>query len=235
MGNSSSLTSPSEKAVVLLSGGQDSTTALFWAKQNFKEVHAVSFFYGQRHSIEIESAKIIAKMADVQYLMLRAEVFNQLHDSALLNKSSSISEQHRVGGLPSSFVPGRNVIFFTLATMYAYKFNTYNLVAGVCQTDYSGYYDCRKSAVDAIEKALIESLGYGGLRIHTPLMFLTKAETVFLASILEGCMEALAYSHTCYEGVYPPCGKCPACILRAKGFKEAGIKDPLIERFEKGE
>jgi len=231
------LTNLSDSAVVLLSGGQDSTTALFWAKSQFQEVHTVTFNYGQRHKIEIESAARILALADIPMSnrnLINADVFSQFDDSALLDKSSSISEQHRVGNLPASFVPGRNLIFLTLAAMYAFKHQIHNIVAGVCQTDYSGYHDCRQATITSMQESLQQGMGFS-FEIHTPLMHLTKADTVQFATLFDGCMEALAYSHTCYEGVYPPCDKCPACILRAKGFKEARVKDPLIERFERGE
>lgn len=215
-------------AVVLLSGGQDSTTCLYWAKQNFDEVLAISFYYGQRHHHEIDSAKIIAKLANVSHDLVDANVFSQFDDSALLHLTKNISDKHRVKELPASFVPGRNVIFLTLAAMYAYKRGIRNLVAGMCQTDYSDYYDCRNTAIMAQEKSLSENFSFQ-FSIFTPLMHLTKAQTVELATTMPGCMEALKYSLTCYEGTSPPCGKCPACLLREKGFKEAGIEDPANE------
>ena len=119
-------------------------------------------------------------------------------------------------------------MFLTLAAAFAVSRGVYHLVTGVCQTDYSGYPDCRHDTIQAVEVAL--RLGVDDrLRISTPLMFITKAETVKLAKGLPGCWEALANSHTCYAGQRPPCGKCPACLLREKGFKEAGEVDPLLE------
>src|SRR5690606_19585948 len=136
-------------------------------------------------------------------------------------------------GLPNTFVPGRNLLSVTQAAAYAYTRGIRDVVTGVCQTDYSGYPDCRHDTLRALQRSLHLGLGWperrGVFRIHTPLMFRTKAESVALARAW-GALDALAWSHTCYEGLYPPCGKCPACVLRAKGFEEAGVKDPLLLR-----
>ena len=133
------------------------------------------------------------------------------------------------GQLPNTFVPGRNLIFLTFAAAYAYQRGIRDLVAGVCQTDYSGYPDCRQNTVEALQVAI--NLGMETqIRIHTPLMWMTKAETVLFAKEV-GALEALAWSHTCYNGEVPPCENCPACELRAKGFVEAGLPDPLVSRF----
>lgn len=219
------------KSLVLFSGGQDSTTCLFWAKANFKEVLALNIWYGQRHSIEINAAKKIARLANVHYDEIASTLFQKIGDSALLQKEESISINHRgSNNLPASFVPGRNVIFLTIAAMIAYKYQIQNIITGVCQTDYSGYPDCRASTIRSLETTLKLSMDYS-FKIHTPLMHLNKKETVEMANLMPGCMEALAYSHTCYEGKVPPCGECPACKLRAKGFLEAGMPDPLIKRL----
>jgi 7-cyano-7-deazaguanine synthase len=150
--------------------------------------------------------------------------------SALTDSSIKINSAHKKAeNLPASFVPGRNILFLTVAAAYAYERGIDNIVTGVCQTDYSGYPDCRDTTIKAVQVAL--SLGLEkDIVIHTPLMWLTKAETVKLAMDLKGCWKALSYSHTCYEGLFPPCGQCSACKIRAKGFKEAGVVDPLIER-----
>ncbi len=150
------------------------------------------------------------------------------------NPTSGLTADHDVrevdpkSGLPRSFVPGRNLIFLTSAASIAASRGIRDVVAGVCQTDYSGYPDCRRDTIDAVERAVL--LGNRGLtdefRIHTPLMHLTKAETVRLAQRLPGGMEAVGKSWTCYEGGASSCGTCPACILRAKGFAEAGTCDP---------
>ncbi|MDH3547070.1 MAG: 7-cyano-7-deazaguanine synthase QueC, partial [Gammaproteobacteria bacterium] len=131
-------------------------------------------------------------------------------------------------GLPNTFVPGRNLIFLTYAAAFAYRRGIQNLVTGVAQTDYSGYPDCREETI----KSLQESIRLGmesDITIHTPLMHRSKKETVELAQAL-GALPAMAMTHTCYNGERPPCGQCPACQLRARGFAEAGIADPLLER-----
>ena len=133
-------------------------------------------------------------------------------------------------GLPNTFVPGRNIILLSFAAARAWQLGIENIVTGVCQTDYSGYPDCRKNTIEALQLAL--NLGMERqFVLHTPLMWLTKAQTVRKAREL-GALEALSFSHSCYNGTFPPCGTCPACLLRQKGFSEAGIIDPLIKRAE---
>jgi 7-cyano-7-deazaguanine synthase len=134
----------------------------------------------------------------------------------------------RTEQVPNAFVPGRNIVFLTFAAAYAWQRNIQHLVAGVAQTDYSGYPDCRRETIEALESTL--RLGMeSNVLIHTPLMDLSKKQTVLLARDL-GALEAMALTHTCYNGACPPCGECPACRLRARGFDEAGIKDPLLAR-----
>ncbi|GBC92189.1 7-cyano-7-deazaguanine synthase [bacterium HR15] len=215
-------------AVVLLSGGQDSTTCLYWAKKRFDRLYALTFDYGQRHRIELDAAHTIARMAGVaEHRILRMSELEELGGSALLS-DAPIQETSGRGNLPNTFVPGRNLLFLTLAAAWAYQLECHDLVGGMCQTDYSGYPDCRRATIDALEEAIRLGMEWE-IRIHTPLMFLTKAQSVKLAAEV-GAMDALAYSHTCYEGRFPPCGICPACRLRAKGFEEAGVEDPLLIR-----
>ena len=221
-----------DKCLVVFSGGQDSTTCLHWALQRFNKVETVFFDYGQRHRIEMESAIRIAKNNQVPLRIFRLDVFQEIGGNALIDSGMAIEmpEAAVSPALPNTFVPGRNLIFLTYAASYAYTRGITDLVTGVCQTDYSGYPDCRASTMHALEKALGLGLDLDGkLRIHTPLMYLTKAETVQLAE-KEGAMESLAFSHTCYEGKFPPCGVCPACLLRQKGFDEARIADPIFKR-----
>ena len=223
-------------AVVLLSGGQDSTTCLFWTLQNFHKVLTLNILYGQRHSIEAKMARKIASISGVDLHEIQADqIFKTLGNSGLVETGSNISSSHKTdSSLPASFVPGRNIMFLTIATVWAYSKSINDIVIGVCQTDYSGYPDCRDNTIKSIQVAL--SLGLAkDIIIHTPLMWMTKAETVLMAKndLVSSCWKALAYSHTCYEGKIPPCGKCPACKLRAKGFEEAGFEDPLIERLNK--
>lgn len=224
------------KAIVLLSGGQDSTTCLFWALTMFDEVRAVSLVYGQRHAAEIEAARTIANVAKVEHNVVHLPVLGELSDSDLVRNETAINadggrpDMTMPQGLPTSFVPGRNALFLTVAAAYAVKHDARDIVTGVCQTDYSGYPDCRREFIDAQERALTLAMpsSAGPIRIHTPLMYMTKAETVRLALRLPDCWEALRYSLTCYNGKRPGCGTCPACALRAKGFAEANEQDPAI-------
>jgi len=217
--------------LVLLSGGQDSTTCLYWAKRKFGPIFVLNIMYGQRHEVECLAARKIfqmAKMAD--YRELKLDFISQLGNSALVG-FGDISASHSLSDkLPASFVPGRNVFFLSVAAAIAYEKGIHDIVTGVGQTDFSGYPDCRDNTIKALQITLSLAMDYD-FTIHTPLMWLTKAETIKLALSLPGCSRALAYSHTCYEGKVPPCGECPACKLRAKGFKEVGIKDPLLRRL----
>lgn len=216
--------------IVLLSGGQDSTTCLAWAEKYFDNIFTISFDYGQRHKLELEMSQKISSMCDkvIEHAILPVNTFKHLGVSSLLT-NQDISEPHSINkNLPSSFVPGRNYIFLGFAAAFAYKENIQNIVTGVCQTDYSGYPDCREETIKSIQNSLSLSMDYNFI-IHTPLMWKTKAETVLLMKEL-GKLNWYRYTHTCYEGVYPPCQICPACLLRIKGFEEAGVEDPLINR-----
>ena len=217
------------KALVLLSGGQDSTTCLYWAIDRFGHgnVSAVSFDYGQRHRIELDCAAAIAEQAGVAHRCLPIDTFTALGGDALTDAGIAVKpEVDDSTGLPNTFVPGRNLIFLTYAAALAWQLGIANLVTGVAQTDYSGYPDCRAETLEALQQAL--RLGMeSDVEIHAPLMHLSKKETVELARDLGG-LEAMALTHTCYNGKRPPCGECPACVLRAKGFAEAGIEDPLL-------
>ncbi len=215
-------------AVCLTSGGQDSTTCLFWAQQRFAPIFALAFDYGQRHRIELEAAQVICDLAGVPLTVLPLMILRDLGGSALIGSSDTIQASGGRDGLPNTFVPGRNLLFLTVAAAFAYQRDIHHLVIGACETDYSGYPDCREQTMHALAKALHLGLD-SAMHIHTPLMHLTKAQTVVLAQDV-GAMEALRYSHTCYEGHFPPCGACPACQLRARGFAEAAVVDPLLQR-----
>jgi 7-cyano-7-deazaguanine synthase len=219
-------------ALLVLSGGQDSTTCLYWALDRFGagNVAAVTFDYGQRHRIELDCAARVAALAGVPHTVLPIDTFAALGGNALTDAAVAVQsgvEAHTQ--LPNTFVPGRNLIFLTFAAALAYQRAIHHLVTGVTQTDYSGYPDCREATLRALEQAIRLGMDYD-FTLHAPLMFKSKAESVKLARDL-GALPALAYSHTCYNGQQPPCGVCPACELRAKGFAEAGIPDPLLERF----
>jgi 7-cyano-7-deazaguanine synthase len=221
------------KALVLLSGGQDSTTCLYWAMAELgaENVDTVTFDYGQRHRIELECAAKVAEIAGVPNTVLPLDTFAALGGNALTDSGVAVAtESDPKTGLPNTFVPGRNLIFLTFAAALAYQRDIHQLVTGTAQTDYSGYPDCRQETLWSLERTI--RLGMeSDIKIFTPLMFKTKSKTVQLAQKL-GALEALAYSHSCYNGRQPPCGECSACVLRAKGFAEAGIADPLIERFK---
>ena len=212
-------------AVVLLSGGQDSMTCLFWALRNFDGVHAISFDYGQKHKIELEQARKICEKMKVPFHLF--DVKGIFLNSALVNHDENINgAHHRNKDLPASFTAGRNAVFLTIAGGYAYDNNINNIVTGVCQTDYSGYPDCRQRFVDAAQ--LTVSLAVDcDMFIHTPLMYLTKMETWKLAADLCCLEEVVENSHTCYNGDHSTknewgygCGECPACLLRKRGYEE---------------
>lgn len=217
------------KALVVFSGGQDSTTCLYWALNHFEQVEALFFHYGQRHEVEYQSALKIAQMAGVRLHELHVDTLSEIGGNSLTDHEVAI-EEGSDSELPNTFVPGRNLIFMTYAAALAWKLNIQDLITGVCQTDFSGYPDCREDTMHALERSI--QLGMDTpFKIHTPLMYLTKAQTVQLAEESQG-LEAQAYSHTCYEGQVPPCAQCPSCLLRAKGFAEAGIPDPLVVRTQ---
>ncbi|MDJ0918321.1 MAG: 7-cyano-7-deazaguanine synthase QueC [Woeseiaceae bacterium] len=223
--------SSKQRALVVLSGGQDSTTCLYWAIDRYGagNVGAVTFDYGQRHRVELECAADIARAAGVPHVQLPIDTFAALGGNALTDDIDVESGDSDTSGLPNTFVPGRNLVFLTFAAALAYREGYGTLVTGVAQTDYSGYPDCRQETIDALRTAISLGMEFE-LAIETPLMQLSKAETVLLARDV-GALDAMALTHTCYNGERPPCGHCPACVLRAKGFAEAGIADPLLERF----
>ena len=223
------------KALVVLSGGQDSTTCLFHAKRLFDEVHAITFNYGQRHAIEIESARIVGEMAGVA--SHRFVDIGPILESTSPLVSNNELEQYKdfnslPGGIEKTFVPMRNQLFLTLAFNRAVVIGASAIFTGVCEEDYGGYPDCRLHFIRALEDASNLGLGEGAGHIHiyTPLMSLTKAQTVALAASMLDCWEALKYTHTSYDGAYPPVGKDHATLLRAKGFAEANLPDPLVLR-----
>lgn len=227
------------KALVVLSGGQDSVTCLYWALKNYTEVHAITFDYGQRHRREIDMAAKIAGMAGVDHTLVNVPPYLLRSASPLNNPSVPLETYKDYASMEATigdrveltFVPMRNALFLTLASNVAIAKGIRTLVTGVCQGDNANYPDCRESFVLAQQNTVNEALGITDFKIATPLMHLSKAQTVELANKLgQDCMDALAHSHTCYAGQYPPCGVCHSCMLRAHGFEEAGIPDPLIKR-----
>jgi 7-cyano-7-deazaguanine synthase len=206
-----------EKAVVVFSGGQDSTTCLFWALQQFREVEAVTFDYGQRHRLEIDCAKDIAAELKVQHTVLDMSLLGQLTQNALTR--SDIPIVHEEGELPSTFVEGRNHLFLSFAAVLAKGVSARHLVTGVCETDFSGYPDCRDSFVKSLNVTLNLAMDYNFV-IHTPLMWIDKAETWKLADELGAFEFVRERTLTCYNGVIGDgCGECPACKLRRAGME----------------
>lgn len=207
-----------DKAVVVFSGGQDSTTCLFWALKNFKEVEAVTFDYGQRHALEIECAKQIAQELNVRHHILNMSLLNQLAPNALTRDDIEIKEGEE-GELPSTFVPGRNLVFLSFAGILASQIGAKHIVTGVCETDFSGYPDCRDAFVKSLNVTLNLSMDTSFV-IHTPLMWIDKAETWALADQLGAFDFVRQKTLTCYNGIIADgCGECPACKLRLQGME----------------
>ncbi|MBB6450858.1 7-cyano-7-deazaguanine synthase [Geomicrobium halophilum] len=205
------------KAVVVFSGGQDSTTCLFWSLERFEKVYAVTFTYGQRHDEEVEVAKEIAADVGVEHDVLDMSLLNQLAPNALTRSDIKVSDGED-GELPSTFVPGRNLLFLSFAAIFGQQRDAYHVVTGVCETDYSGYPDCRDSFVKSLNVTLDLAIDETFV-LHTPLMWLDKAETWELADELGKLDYVQNYTLTCYHGVRGEgCGECPACQLRGQGL-----------------
>ena len=211
-----------QQALVIFSGGQDSATCLAWALSRFARVHTLGFDYGQRHSVELECrGKVRSAIA-----ALKPEWQDRLGPDTPLTSDMPIEQEGE--GIPNTFVPGRNLLFIMHAAAWAYGKNIRHLVLGVCESDSSGYPDCRDDSIKAMQVALNTGMD-SHFVLHTPLMWLDKADTWRLAEDLGGmplvdCI--LEQSHTCYEGTrgerYPwgyGCGQCPACKLRAHGYE----------------
>lgn len=206
-------------ALVVFSGGQDSTTCLFWAKKRFKQVVALSFTYGQKHVKEVEMAREIARKAGVEFHVMDVPFIAQLGSNALTDASVKMDEERPEGSWPNTFVPGRNLFFLSIAAVFARERGIHHLVVGVSQTDFSGYPDCRDAFVKSMNVTLNLALDELFV-IHTPLMWLDKAETWALADEL-GVMELVRNETlTCYNGIPGDgCGHCPACKLRREGLE----------------
>lgn len=234
-----------DRALVVLSGGQDSTTCLFWAKQHFKEVHAITFDYGQRHRMEINAAVKVGKMAGVTSHEI-VNVPNCLVSSSPLtsaNKLETYTDAKQMDEVignrrEDTFVPMRNALFLVIAANRAEARGIPNIITGVCQMDNANYDDCRATFIVSTQECINYALGHDHrgtqpIHIYTPLITMSKAQSVRLAYNLPGCWEALAYSHTSYDGLYPPTGMNHANVLRADGFEQAGHPDPLVVRAVK--
>ena len=208
-----------EKAIVVFSGGQDSTTCLFWALQTFKEVEAVTFNYNQRHVAEIDCAKEIAEELGVKHHILDMSLLNQLAPNALTRDDIEVKAGED-GALPSTFVPGRNLLFLSFAGVLANQVGAKHIITGVCETDFSGYPDCRDDFVKSLNVTLNLAMDEQ-LVIHTPLMWLDKAETWKMADDMGKLEYVRTKTLTCYNGSKGDgCGTCPACHLRLKGYDQ---------------
>jgi 7-cyano-7-deazaguanine synthase len=236
MTSSASHAAAPDAALVLFSGGQDSASCLAWALDRFARVETIGFDYGQRHGVEMSARlKVREAMVDAfpdwaarlgEDRVVDISGYGDLAESALTREAEI---GFREDGLPTTFVPARNLVFLTVASAFAMRRGINVLVGGMCQTDYSGYPDCRRDTLDAQAEALTLGLGRP-MRIETPLMDLTKAETWALAHQLGGVALVdliVEHSHTCYLGERGQrhdwgygCGTCPACELRAKGWRE---------------
>lgn len=212
------------KALVIFSGGQDSTTSLFWALKKYKEVTAISFLYGQRHAAEVEWASEICKELGVaQVTVDLTQQFQTINESALISANQNV-DRLTERGLPASFVPNRNLIFLVYAHTYAQKIGYDTLITGVCETDYSGYPDCRAEFI-ASAKATMNLASEVTIEVETPIMWLNKAETFMLADLCGGVDVVISKTLTCYNGSLAKndygvgCGECNACKLRAAGFR----------------
>lgn len=208
-----------KSALVVFSGGQDSTTCLFWAKKHFEKVVALSFRYGQRHEQEVELARSIARDADVEFHVLDVPLVGQLGANSLTDMTMHLDEVKPEGTFPNTFVPGRNLFFLSIAAVFAREHGIFDLVTGVSQTDYSGYPDCRDAFIKSLNVTLDLAMDEQFV-IHTPLMWLDKAQTWALADSLGVLDLVRTRTLTCYNGVPGDgCGHCPACTLRRRGLE----------------
>ena len=205
-------------AIVVFSGGQDSTTCLFWALEKFERVIAVTFDYNQRHKLEIECAKNIAKDLGVEHHILNMDLLNQLTPNALTRSDIDIKNGED-GNLPSTFVEGRNMVFLTFAAILAKVKGARHIVTGVCETDFSGYPDCRDIFIKSLNVTINLAMDYNFV-IHTPLMWIDKAATWKMADKYGKLDYVRNNTLTCYNGIIGDgCGECPACILRKRGLE----------------
>ena len=209
-------------AIVVFSGGQDSTTCLFWALEHFNDVTAVTFNYGQRHIDEINCAEEIAKDLRVNHRVINLHELNELSPNALTRREMIVSKDEN--GLPSTFVEGRNLLFISYAAILGRQLDANHIVTGVCETDFSGYPDCKDIFIKSLNVTLNLSMD-NQFVIHTPLMWLNKAETWKLAEQLGRLEYVKDKTLTCYEGIKGEgCGQCPSCELRKKGYEDFMMK-----------
>ena len=207
-----------EEALVVFSGGQDSTTCLFWALRQFKKVYALSFLYGQKHQKEVELAREIALEAGVEFEVMDVSFIAGLGRNSLTDTSIVMDEEKPADSFPNTFVPGRNLFFLSIAAVYAREKGINHMVTGVSQTDFSGYPDCRDGFIKSLNVTLNLAMDEQFV-IHTPLMWINKAQTWALADEL-GVLDLIrTKTLTCYNGVIGDgCGHCPSCKLRREGL-----------------
>ena len=207
------------KALVIFSGGQDSTTCLIQAIAEYgvENVETVTFQYGQRHAIELEKARWIAQDLGVKQTLIDTSVIKSITHNALMDANADIEQKD--GELPNTFVDGRNALFLLYTAIYAKGQGINDIITGVCETDFSGYPDCRDVFIKSMNVSLNLAMDYP-FNLKTPLMYLTKAQTWALADELGALDYVRQHTHTCYEGVEGGCGECPSCTLRDKGLQE---------------
>ena len=209
-----------DTALVVFSGGQDSTTCLFWAKKHFCRVCALTFAYGQKHVKEVDVARAIAGKAGVDFDVMDVSFIGRLGHNSLTDPSMKMDAEKPEGGVPNTFVPGRNLFFLSIAAVYARERGINHLVTGVSQTDFSGYPDCRDAFIKSLNVTLNLAMDEQFV-IHTPLMWIDKAETWALADELGAFDLVRRETLTCYNGIPGDgCGHCPACKLRREGLEK---------------
>lgn len=224
-----------KKAIVLLSGGLDSTTALYVAKsEGFDEIYAITFEYGQKHDKELRCAEEIARMTGVKEHKIVKLLLNQWTGCSLTDENMEIGDGNiSRNDIPDTYVPARNMVFLSVAASYADALGITDIFIGVSEMDYSGYVDCREVFIQAMEQAINLGTVLGAekkqrIKLHAPFMHMKKSDEVLLGVKLGVDFGA---TWTCYRGGCRPCGHCDSCLLRAKAFQEAGIKDPLIKEI----
>ncbi|WP_405097986.1 7-cyano-7-deazaguanine synthase QueC [Oceanobacillus sp. FSL H7-0719] len=204
-----------EKAVVIFSGGQDSTTCLLWALEKFDYVETITFLYGQRNISELDSAEKIANDFGVKHTVLNLKLLSQLTTNAMTRMDMDIDDS---GKMPNTFVPGRNHIFLSFAAIYAKQIGARHLITGVSETDFSGYPDCRHDFIQSLNQTLNLAMD-DQFHIHTPLMWKNKAETWEMADRMGRLEYIKVHTTTCYNGIIGDgCGSCPSCKLRKQGL-----------------
>jgi 7-cyano-7-deazaguanine synthase len=213
------------KAVCLVSGGLDSATCLAWARREGFDCYALSFDYGQRHSLELESAKLVAKAVGATE-HFTAHIDLRMFGGSALTADIDVPKHSLAAGIPITYVPARNTIFLSFALAWAETLDASDIVIGVNAVDYSGYPDCRPEYIEAFERMAVLGTKREYLKIHTPLINLSKPDIIRLAGELA---VDLSLTHSCYDPSPGgrPCGACDSCLIRLKGFAGAGLKDPL--------